>query len=354
MPFEAPETIRQLTDSMGAMLLLHSSNQALIEVSITPSASPWYPVLDAQLGSTENLVVGWRRNGYLYFQQGILAQVVTCGQGFLQAQPQLDALFDRLRVDMAPSIRAQILQALGALDAPVSAMISSLDGYLQRLATYQQALEGPYAQMTRTVAQIQAEAADIQAQITTINTRIAALQQQILTDRQAIAKAEAARRSGIVETVFGILLAPISGGASLILAGIGVATIADAQEQLDSLQSQLAGAQSEITTDQQALTTDQQQIATLQGLTMSVSVALTDIADISTALGVLRTTWSVLQGMLSGATDDVRNATTATQALLARVWFDAACDTWREVTTFAGNLLSADAPVPTHVSIGGG
>lgn len=352
MPIDADQTVQQLTASMGAMLMLHSSSQALIEASISPSTSSWYSRIDAELGAAEDLVVGWRQSGFLYFRAEILRQVVACGQAFLGAQAQIDSLFQQLESEFSAGVTEQIFSTLNALNAPVAQMTAALGSYLQRLASFQQAMEVPYAQMTTTVAQIQAEATDIQAEIATINAQIATLQDQVVTDRRAISRAETARRSGIVETVFGVLLAPLTGGTSLILAGIGVATIADAQEQVDQLESQISQSQSQIAQDHITLTSDQKQIATLQGLSMSAAIALSDIANTIDALGALRTTWCVLQASLQQAQVDVQKATKVSDAFVTHVWFSAACSAWQTIVTFADTLASADAPVTKHISVG--
>ena len=352
MPFNAPQTNQQVTDAIGAMLLLHSSCQALIEASITPSDSPWYTILDQELGAAENLVVAWRQNGFLYFQQDILAQIITCGQAFLAAQAGIDGLFQQLESRFTTKLQSQIVSAICLLETPVNGMIGQLQAYGLKLNAFQQAMQVPYAAMNTSIAQIQSQEADIQAQISSINAQIANLQQQVTTDRAAISKAKAARDGGIAETIFGILLAPFTGGLSLILAGIGVGTIAEAQEQVNQLQSTISGYQSTIAGDQQNLSTDQQQVATLNGLAMSVSLALSDIGAIQTALLALQTSWGVLDGEAQNAASDVQNAQTAAAAIVAQVWFDSACDTWQSIVTFAQQMIANNAPEPDIVTIG--
>jgi predicted nucleic acid-binding Zn-ribbon protein len=352
MPFDAAATEQQITNSMGAMLLLHASNQALIEVAITPSASPWYNTLDQELGAVENLIIQWRQNGFLYFQQEILQQVVSCGQAFVNQQVSIDALFQRLENAFNAPLKQQIVTAMMALESPINAMVSQLTTYVGKLQAYEKAMETPHHNMLVTVAQIQAEASNIQAQITSINAQIASLKQQVITDRQAIAKAERSRTSGIIETIFGVLLAPLTGGASLILAGIGVATLAEAQEKVNQLQSEISGYQGTIASDQQSLSSDEKQIATLQGLTMSVELALSDILDLDNALDSLQTTWGVLLGELQNAVQDVQNASTSQAAIVSQVWFDAACGTWQNVINFAQLLANNNAPNSNHVTIG--
>lgn len=352
MAFDASQTNQQISDSIGSMLLLNASCQALIEVSIAPSASPWYPVLDQELGQAQDLVVGWRQNGYRYFQDEILAQIDACAKAFLAAQPGIDALFKQLQGQFDSSVQARIVAQLNALRAPVQGMINAIDGYTTRLGDFERKLGQPYARMNTSIAQIQAQEADIQQQIASINQQIQQLQQQVQADRDAIAKAQAQKTRGFIETVFGVLLTPFTGGLSLILAGIGVATLAQAQEKVDALQATISQYQGTISADQQALSSDQQQVATLNGLSLSLSLALNDISSIDTALEALQVSWSVLAGELDNASGDVAKALDAQQAIIAQVWFDAACNSWRTIEAFVESMQANNAPVPKRVAIG--
>jgi DNA-binding transcriptional MerR regulator len=352
VPIDATKTNQQISDSIGAMLLLNSSCQALIEVSIAPSASPWYPILDQELGAAEDLVVDWRQNGYRYFQDEILGQIAGCGKGFLASQSAVDGMFQTLEAKFDPTVLNEIVTRLAGLEAPVRGMIDALDGYTAKLATFEQAMGVPYAQMNHSVAQIQAQEADLQQQIATISSQIAALQQQVQADRDAIAKAEAQRTTGIIETIFGVLLTPVTGGASLILTGIGVGTIAEAQEKVSSLETTISQYQTAIVGDQQDLSGDEQQVATLSGLSMSMALALNDVAAIDTALDALRTTWGVLLGELQNAAGDLAKAQSAQQAIVAQVWFDATCNVWQAIVPFVDQINGYDQPMPKIVPIG--
>jgi peptidoglycan hydrolase CwlO-like protein len=352
MAFDAAQTNQQISDSIGSMLLLNASCQALIEASIAPSSSPWYPQLDEQLGQAQDLVVGWRQNGYRYFQSEILAQIDACGKTFLASQANIDALFEQLQGEFDSAVQARIVSQLDALQAPVKGMLTAINGYSARLTTFEQQLGQPYARMNTSIAQIQAQEADIQQQIDTINQQIQQLQQQVQADRDAIAKARAQKTQGFVETVFGVLLTPFTGGLSLILAGIGVATLAQAQEKIDALQSTISQYQGTISADQQTLSADQQQVATLKGLTLSLSLAINDIDAIDTALDALKVSWTVLAGELGNASNDVAKARDAQQAIVGRVWFDAACNSWRTIDDFVESMQANNAPVPKRVAIG--
>jgi hypothetical protein len=238
------------------------------------------------------------------------------------------------------------------LEAPVSGMVSAIDAYGARLKTFETALEAPAQLMAQTVAQVQAQEQDIQAEISRINAHIADLEQQLKTDRAAIAKAESQRTSGIFETVFGILLAPFTGGISLVLAGIGVASLVEAQEKVGHLEDQISGYQQQIVGDSAQLSADQRQVATLQGLILSTNVARDDIGTLFSALDALRVTWGVLLGELQNAATTVAHAQSYQSALVAKVFFDGACNAWQQILNLTGGLSDMDPPTPNRVTIG--
>ncbi len=352
MTFRAAAIQPLIGHSMGAMLLLHSSNQAVIEANIAPSTSPWYTALNSELGAVESLVVGWRQNGYLFFQQDILGQVIACGQAFRAARSTLDALIASLERDDSPATRDEVVGELLRLAGHVTAITTSLDGYLEKLKAYQAAVADPHEAMIATIAQVQSQEADIQAQIQQVNATIATLKAQVTSARQAISMAEAAEHEGTLETIFGILFAPFTGGLSLILAGIGVASITQAEDKINDLETTIAAFQQQIVAGQSELSEDQSQVATLQGLTLGVGLILSDLDGIATALDPLRITWATLAGELSDVARKVQDATTTSGAMAERTWFDAACDEWEVIVSTCQHLQGRSPPVPRRVTIG--
>lgn len=348
MSFNADQTNQQVSNSMGAFVLLHASNQALIEADAAQNTSSWYPIIMQELGNAEDLVVDWRQSGFLYFQQEVLEAVITAGQAFVDAQPAIDAQFDQLSKTFDPALKAKIVAALKALETPLTTMDSSIGQFLNRLKQLESDMQTPLTNMEKTAADVQAQAAEINS----INAKIANLQAQIKTDRDAIAKAKAKRKSGIIETIFGVVFAPFTGGASLILAGIGVASIVEGEDKIHDMQKTISQYQGEIASDTSTLNQDEPQIATLHGLTLSLNIAVTDMQATQAALDSLRTTVTVLVGSIDDAADKVDQATTAKDALLEKVFFDASVTAWKEVVSFCQNLAANNAPTPTRVQIG--
>ncbi len=352
MSFTTDQTQTQINTAVGAFLLLHSSNQAIIEADVAENDSAWYPIIMNELGAAENLVVQWRQNGFLYFKQQVLQAIMSAGQAFLNAQQPIDTLFQQLQNNFSSTTRQQIVDQLNQLSSPIQSLNDSINSYLTQLKNFQVNMETPLNNMEKTAAQVQSQAADIQSEIEQINAHIADLKQQIITDRKAIAEAKKKRDEGIGETIFGIIFAPFTGGLSLILAGIGVASIAEGEEKINQLESTISNYQSEISNDQSHLQQDQRQIATLKSLNMSLEIAIQDMNYTQTALDSLRTTWSFLNGELSTAAQKVANSNTAQEAIMQKVWFDAAINVWSEIVPFCQQLTNNNAPQPKRVTIG--
>jgi predicted nucleic acid-binding Zn-ribbon protein len=338
MPLNGAATNSEIDASMGSILLLNSSCQAVIEAEITEVSSPWYDQLDRELGAAENLVVGWRRSGVLYFQTDILDTIADTGQAFTSAGPKINGLFAALEQNFSAAGKAELIAAMQGLEPAVQALIQQIADYLAKLGAFEQNMLQADQAMRTTVEQVQAQEQQIQGAIAAINNQIKLLTAQIQTDRDAIARAKAARTRGIIETIFGVLFAPVTGGASLILAGIGVSSIAEAEGEINSMESQISGYQQQITGDQSQLSDDQKVVATLGALTMSTSFVLTDMASIETALDSLRTNWTMLDGELDGVTAKIQAATSAADLVVSQAWYDAACTEWNLIVNHVADL----------------
>jgi hypothetical protein len=324
MSFNGTTTREQVNRSMGAMLLLNSSCQGIVETYIQPSASPWFSQLRDELKVAQELVRDWRTSGYLYFSNDILAQTISCATAFDAARPDIEALFDEATGEFAIA-KQSLIDAFTDLVNLVAATQESIRGYEGKIQAWGDNLQKSHTQMATTIASIQNQEAELQAIITATNEKIASLQAEIVKDRQAIADAEEDENQGIVETIFGVLLSPFTGGASLILAGIGVSSIVGAEAKISGMQSTISTYQQQIVQGQGRISDDQKQLATLQGLTLSTSVALADMGNISQALQDLQISWQGLMDELQATVSKLGKAATSTGLLMEKAWFDAAC-----------------------------
>lgn len=346
MTFSAQQVDGQLDESLSAVVLLSSSCQAVIEAEIERVESSWWEALDKELGEAETLVVAWRQNGVLYFDSEVLDSVSRAASAFLGSQSAIAGLFAALAEHFDPATKQELVERFHGLQAPVSAISSLVGSYLEKLARFEQAMGVVQQRMEKTVAEVQANETEIEEQIQAINSQIASLEERIKTDREAIAKVRSEETAGIVETIFGVLLAPFSGGASLILAGIGVASIAEAQKAVDGMESEISGYQQTISGDQASLGNDQKIVATLGSLTMSTNLVLGDVTGIEDALDALRVTWTLFGGELEGVVQKLEEASDAAGLAASQAWYEAACKEWEIIARHVDAI--SGLPVTTN------
>lgn len=346
MSFNGPTVVDETRQFVNAILLFNSSSQAIMEASIDPVASSWYDTLNGLLGDAESLVIEWRQGAWLYYYDDSLQNIVSCGEAYLQNKSTVEALFDKLKADITPANRKALVDALDKLKPPADALISSMTDYQKALGKFEDKVQSVLDKMKHTVAEIQAQEHKIQDEIATINQKIKNLKSQIKTDREAIAKAKSARKKGIIETVFGVVFAPFTGGLTLILAGIGVSTIAQADDKIDEMQKSISSYQKDISQDQSQLSKDQREISTLHGLVISAELMIDDMNFIVQSLDPLRTSFTELSKELVQTLSKIDKAEQASEVIVAKAWYDAVCDELQTVVSEAKSM--SNRPIDAH------
>ncbi len=351
MSFQASKIQEETNLSMNAMLMLNSSCQGLIQSNIEKINTPWYPILSGELKNAEELVIDWRNNGFLYFKSAILNTMTTTGQEFLNNQIVIDDLYDQLNSNYSEALKIKIVSMLQNLAAPITNISGQMETYSQKLTDFGSKMQFIHSNMESTISKVQAEESAIKDQIKEINKKIENLRKQIKIDREAIAKAKSARKKGILETIFGVLLAPFTFGASLILAGIGVASIAEAESDISDMENSITGYQKSIVGDQTNLSKDQIEVATLNSLLLGTGMTLDDMNLISSSLQVLKVSWAALGTELAQIISKTEEAENAQEAIIGQAWFDAACLEWKTIIPHVENLDNRTIQTK-HVSIG--
>ncbi len=346
MTLNAAQITRQLSSSATAAANLSVSCQGILEAHLQAVSSPWYANLNSQLQQAQALAGEWRTRFASELQTDVLTCVIHCGQAFGERRATITNLFNSTSGDFG-SVRAQLVAELTGLQASTQMIVRTTANYEAQLRDWGQRLSTVQASMGRTVAQIQAQAGDLQAQIVATNLAIGALTTEVVRDRKAIAEAQSQNTSGIVETIFGVLFAPFTGGLSLVLAGIGVSSIVEAQSKVNALESTIKSYQDRIVAAQQTLTQDQAQLVTLNGLLVSGNIALSDVQVSSQMLDQLRTSWDVFFQEMSGIVAKISNAQNASAWVVEKAWFNAACNEWDVIVTGAQGIIGTSITTNT-------
>jgi hypothetical protein len=364
MTLNAAQITQQLSSSATAAANLSASCQGILEAHLQAVASPWYANLNTQLRQAQALAGEWRTRFASELQTDVLNCVIHCGKAFGEHRATITNLFSSTGSDFV-GVRAQLVTELSGLLASTQMIVRTTANYEAQLRDWGQRLSTVQASLGKTVAQIQAQAGDLQAQIVATNLAIGAVTTEVVRDRKAIAEAQSQNTSGIVETVFGIVFAPFTGGLSLVLAGIGVSSIVEAQSKVNALESTIKSYQDRIVAAQQTLTQDQAQLVTLSGLLVSGNIALSDVQVSSQMLDQVRTSWDVFFREMNGIVSKISNAQNASAWIVENAWFSAACNEWdvtvigaqgiigTPITTKTVMCVYCDVPVVQHVPVRG-
>jgi chromosome segregation ATPase len=127
------------------------------------------------------------------------------------------------------------------------------------------------------------------------------------------------------------MLAPLTGGASLILAGIGVSSISEAEGKIKILQDTINNYQGKISGYQQQMTQDQKEISSLNGILLTADIVLKDIEMIGTALDPLKTNWEAFEKEINDVIEKIGRAENSSDIILQKAWYEAACDEWNAI-----------------------
>ncbi|WP_041700480.1 hypothetical protein [Clostridium sp. BNL1100] len=342
----------QLTTSINAMLLLNSSCQAIIETYIEQSdyANDWCIKVSSKLNEAQKLVREWRLSGNLYFNQDILSQIVSCSQSITGSREQIEGLFKQLSYKYDAALKDEIVNNMNNLTPAINVLETSISNYSSQIRAWNDKMENVHEDLNTIIGEIQAQEVKIQDEIQLINQQISSMQQEIIADREAISKAKAEETKGICETIFGIMLAPITGGASLILAGIGVSSIAEAKEKISGLTDTINKYKNSISTHQNQLAEDQKQITSLKLILMSVGIAANDCVYIATSLDTVQITITTLKQEINDVILKISKAISADEVIMGKVWYEAFCNEWASILEVAQTLASS-APNIQHITV---
>ena len=323
----------QLTDTLSAMVLLNSSCQGIVETYINPpSSSPdWYDTINSKLDAAQKLVRDWRLSGNLYFNRDIVSRTIASAQSIVSEKAQIEELFRQLSDKYDEALKTRLVTMIGGTKPLLDELNAPIAAYSSQIESWGAKMENAHEDLNQTVSDIQAREVKIQDEILQINQQITTMQAQIKTYREAIAKAKSAEKRGIFETIFGVLFAPLTGGLSLILAGIGVSSIVEAEDKVSDLQGVIQNNKTTIAAYQNDMSDDAKAVSSLKILLSSVQPAIDDCSEIASALDSLQTTIESLSQEIDDAIAKLNKATSASEIIMEKVWYEAFYNEWSDI-----------------------
>jgi hypothetical protein len=330
----------ELASATSTTANLTAACQGILDTSLAPSSSHWYPVLHADLQALREVAARWQTQQAGRLLTDVVTSVAVGARAFLGSRDSMDRLFADAEKDPGMA-RAALHAELVRLEEVVGAITRAAATYEEGLKRWGHGLQETHEKLSATIHQIQNEEAGLQGEIRGLNATMASMQAEIIRDRQEIAKAQRARDQGVVQTLFGVLFAPITGGLSLILAGIGVASIAEAEGKVKALEQLVANYQARIVAAQVNMSHDQAQVASLQALTLSAGIARSDSESAQKLLDSVRTSWEAFSQELAGVIRKIGKADSAPAMVVERAWWNATVREWELISHGVNLLLGA-------------
>ena len=340
-----------VASGFASLQVVTTSCHGVLNTSFTaPSTKPdWFDSLDAKLAAAKVLANQWIDDLAPDMTASIPAHVINYGTTYSALSAQIVELLDK---DPTASGKdnttiQEAFALISALHSAVDNIEKEVEATATQLKTWGDNMQTAHDDLFNGAANIQSAETDLQADIDAMNSAIDGLKAQINAENKSIAAGAAAIGVGILALVAGIALAPETGGASLIVAGIGGAAIIGGAVDWGVMQSKINKQFSEIADDQKEISSDQRQLVALQGLSLSASSAISSIAVATQALSDVKTMWSLFKSELQGTMSKLEQADEELMAIVDKAYILASQKEWDLATQFAQKLADTTYDVET-------
>ena len=335
-----------------SMRIVTTSCHGVLNTTFTaPDTKPdWFDDLDAKLDAAKVLANQWIDDLAPEMTASIPAHVINYGTTYSALTDQIVALLEQ---DPTASGKdnttiQEAFALISALQKSVSDIITEVEATESKLTEWGDNMQTSHDNLFKGAANIQSAEDDLSNDIEEMNNAIDGLREQIDAENKAIAAGASAIGIGVLALVAGIALAPETGGASLIVAGIGGAAVIGGSVTWGVMQSKINDQFDEINKDQKQIDSDQLQLVTLQGLSLAASSAISSIALATQSLSDVKTMWLMFQDELQGTLDKLDAADEELMAIVDKAYILAAQKEWEMATEFARTLAQTTFEVESQ------
>jgi hypothetical protein len=349
----APQPVLQSQTQRGflSLQLITQACQAVANtVFVAPVPKPsWFDALQLNLDAAQAAANDWINHIAPTVTASVPQAVLDYGSTYQALSGQIVSICNAnpMAKGATNPFVIQVQELIQALLDQAKQILDTIDATSTRLEAWGETLQTAHNNLATGAASIQNAEVALQTDVTNMNTAIASLNTTIAALNKELMDAQIAVGVGIFLGVVGLALAPVSGGASLLVGGIGVAAIIGGAVEWSKIQSQINSDFSQISADQQEKSADQAQIVALQGLSTASDQAVSNAALAKSSLSDFRSSWS---GFHDDLTDVINNLTTADQelsTLLQEAFTNVALNDWNLAVAFATQLQQTSISVPT-------
>jgi predicted nucleic acid-binding Zn-ribbon protein len=334
----------------ASLQIVTTSCHGVLNTQFTaPSPQPdWFDDLSDKLDKAKVLANQWIDDIAPQMTASIPSHVIDYGTTYSAITDEMVTLLEANRNATRtsnPQVFQQLTELIQALHESVESIITEIEGTQGQLKTWGDNMQKAHDDLFNGAANIQAAETTLQNEMDQMNNAIKGLRDLIDGENKAIAAGAAAIGIGLLALVVGIALAPATGGASLIVAGIGGAAIIGGAVDWGIMQSRINSQFAEIAKDQQKISDDQRQLVALQGLSLAANSAISSIATATQALSDVKVMWTTFQNELKGTINNLDKADKALSAIVSEAEVKAAQKEWNLAVDFAQQLVGATLKV---------
>jgi hypothetical protein len=340
-------TSARTASGVAALNIVTAACHAILNTGFTaPDPKPdWFDDLNAKLDVAKVLAKEWVDDIQPELTASLPNEVINYGTTYNAVTDQIVKIADANPTAQGkdnPHVQ-NVFDLISALKTQVGKVHDDLEAEDGKLATWGDKMQQAHDDLFNGVANIQKAETDLVADIGAMNSAIDGLKAQIAGENQAIAAAGAAIGIGLLLLVVGIALAAETGGASLIVAGIGGAGVVGGAVTWGVMQDKINKQFKKIAEDQNRISADKQQIVALQGLSLAANQAVSSIALATSALSAVKAMWKLFEGELQGTLDKLNLAEEDLSLIVNEAFVNGAQAEWQLAEQLAQQLVSTPA-----------
>lgn len=311
-------------------------------VFIAPSPKPaWFDGLSAKLDTAKVLAHEWINDMAPKMTASIPGHVIDYATTYRAMSDQIVDLLNKNPTAKGKDdpVVQEVFALIQVLQDELARIIGEVQETQDQLKVWGDRMQKAHDDLYAGAADIQKLQSELTAEIEQMNSAIKGLRDLIDSENRTIAAAGIAVGVGLFALVAGLALAPVTGGASLIVSGLGLVTIIGGSVTWGVMQSRVNHQFSEIAKDQQHIDEDKRQLVALQGLSLAANSAISSIATATQSLSDVKVMWGVFQGELQGTLYKLNHTDEELSAIVNKAGVIGAQSEWDLAVEFAQQLV---------------
>lgn len=331
-------------------LITQSCHGVANTVFVPPPTKPvWFDDLNAKLDKAKAVSHTWIDDIAPSITGGVPKMVLDYNPTYMAATEEIEGIAKEhpdARGKDDPYV-VQIRELVEVLREPVVKTVGEAQKTEERLKNWGIEMQGAHDALSSGSGKIQEAETSLAGDVEAMETAIKNLETKIHDENIAIAVSAGAVGVGCFLLVVGIALAPISGGASLLVGGTGGLLIIGGAVTWGIMEAKVREDFKQIAEKQNQLAADKRQIVALKGLSTGASQAIKYSETALSALSEFRTSWTVFQGELQGVSEKLESAEEGLSTIVQKTFTKAAAKEWTEAASTARELVNTEPKVET-------